>query len=126
MNDLQTLNDAIIVWQRETFPTATISSTILHLASEIGECISAAAPGIQDILAYEARQKLLAGSLKNSNAIESEIADVFILLVQLADTAGVNLAQVVEKKMLENAARKWKSPDSTGVIEHANATTSED
>lgn len=40
--------------------------------------------------------------------IGKECADVFIVLVQIAEHSGVNLMEEVAKKMAINAAREWK------------------
>jgi NTP pyrophosphatase (non-canonical NTP hydrolase) len=119
LKDLQSQVEDIIAWQRKKFPNANSRSTLVHLACELGEAIVATEPSIYvGAVANNARQKLLRGALKESSFIETEVADLFILLVQLADVNGINLAEAVEAKMNINANREWQEPDSDGVIEH--------
>ena len=47
-----------------------------------------------------------------------EMADVFLLLIHLADGEGVNLLEAGAAKLKKNQARKWGKPDSEGVVEH--------
>lgn len=119
LKDLQTLTEEIIVWQRKQFPNANTRSTILHLASEIGEAIAATEPrGLRNQVKQDALVKLEYGSLKTPAPVSTEIADIFILLVQMSDTLGINLAEAVEQKMMVNVDRNWRIPDKHGVVEH--------
>lgn len=51
-------------------------------------------------------------------AAENEMADVYILLMGLANRVGVDLEVAAEKKFKEVQRRKWKAPDADGVVEH--------
>lgn len=90
---LDVLIPQITAWQAKTFPTATLSSCMTHLRREVEE---------------------LASNPKDGE----EIADVFFLLLAVANQAGVNLAEEVAKKFEKNLKRKWKEPDAEGVVEH--------
>lgn len=119
MKDLQSSVDDIIVWQRRNFAKATSRSTIMHLASELGEALCASEPrGLVEVLTKDAVVKLQYGALKTPATLATEIADIFILLVQLADTSGIDIAEVVDTKMKQNYKRVWNKPDSMGVVEH--------
>jgi hypothetical protein len=90
---LDVLAERIAVWQRDTFPTATPASTTEHLRREAIEL--AAAP---------------------SDA--SEMADVFHLLIAVANASGVDLCAAVGEKFAKNRARVWGKPDAHGVVSH--------
>lgn len=84
---------AAVRWQRATFPHATPETTLEHLRREIAE---------------------LAANPRDSH----EIADAFLLLVCLADRAGVDLAAAAGAKLAVNLTRRWGPPDAHGVSEH--------
>jgi NTP pyrophosphatase (non-canonical NTP hydrolase) len=86
-------------WSRRTFPQSTIDSTIRHLWTEMVELDRAFTSG------------------KDENCRE-EVADLFILLVQLCNRAGIDLQQAVRQKHEENLNRQWDAPDEYGVVYH--------
>ena len=47
-----------------------------------------------------------------------EMADCFILLLNLAEMAGVDLMTEARRKMEINRKRKWGAPDADGVCHH--------
>lgn len=47
-----------------------------------------------------------------------EMADCFILLMNLAEMHGHDLMTEAQKKMDKNRARKWGKPDERGVCHH--------
>ncbi|MGI9501537.1 MAG: dATP/dGTP pyrophosphohydrolase domain-containing protein [Geminicoccaceae bacterium] len=55
----------------------------------------------------------------------SEMADVFLLLVWLADLTGTDLCGAIEDKIDINEHRKWGKPDSQGVVEHLDPACEE-
>lgn len=83
-------------WQKETFPYATTESTKEHLRREALE--------LQDAV--------------GGQELAAEIADVFILLLQLADMEGFSLFQAAHSKFEQLKKRAWKAPDEFGVVEH--------
>lgn len=80
-------------WGAETFPNSSAASTVEHLRREVYELLESPCNG-------------------------EEQADVFHLLVQLARTTSVDLAEEVARKFAINRARIWQAPDATGVVEH--------
>lgn len=128
---MQNQIDDIIVWQRKTFPDTTVNGTLRHLAQEVIEfCIAynhAIAPTslIRDRLKYETNKLLEICQEKATKEIDSnkirdvkgEIADMQILLIQLADTCGVRLSDVLDEKMKENNIRRW-SVDENEIAQH--------
>lgn len=98
---LENLFEEVRIWQRETFPKATAKSAANHLVREAKE--------------------LLADPTELS-----ELADVFILAVGVADQLGVNIEEVIECKMEINRQRAWGEPDEHGVVEHVRDILSGD
>lgn len=88
---------SICAWQDETFLNKTIDGVFAHLKTEIAELESA---------------------LSSGKGIESEAADVFLLIVGLANTAGFDLMQAVDDKMAINRQRTWGPVNEQGFREH--------
>lgn len=80
-------------WAQTTFPHQTPHSKIAHLKKEVREL-------------EEAPSDLV------------EMADCYILLLNLAEMAGGDLLTEAKKKMKVNRARKWGKPDADGVCLH--------
>ncbi|HEY8310313.1 MAG TPA: dATP/dGTP pyrophosphohydrolase domain-containing protein [Gemmatimonadaceae bacterium] len=98
-SSLYAIQQKIGEWSRRTFPQSTIDSTIRHLWTEMVELDRAFTSG------------------KDENCRE-EVADLFILLVQLCNRAGIDLQQAVRQKHEENLNRQWDAPDKHGVVYH--------
>lgn len=90
---LDELRLEVTEWQRRTFVHRTPHSIATHLLREARELQA------------------------EPHALE-ELADVQLLLFGLADELGVNLAQVVRRKLERNKSRTWGTPDADGVVEH--------
>jgi hypothetical protein len=85
-------------WGRETFPRQSTSGVMAHLEDEIQE-------------------------LKENPADPEELADCFLLLLQLASRAGVkevDLLDAAKRKHEVNRDRKWGAPDERGVCRHVD------
>lgn len=78
----------IAQWARETFPDATIHNIIDKYTDEADELYT-----------------ILYG--EDEYAIADELADVAILLYQIADRCGVDLDMAVAGKFDANRARTW-------------------
>ncbi len=91
---------AVSKWASETFPHQTPHSKMTHLRKEIDELAEDTSDG-------------------------EEMADCFILLLNLAEMAGVDLMAEARRKMEINRKRKWGAPDADGVCHHVkqNVTT---
>lgn len=83
----------VVAWGQQTFRQATLFSTVEHLRREAEE-------------------------LAANPTSESEIADVLILLAQVAARQGISLVDAVSQKMIVNRSRTWGAPDADGVVEH--------
>ncbi len=88
---------AVVEWQRATFDVRSPSGLVEHLRQEVDEL-----------------------SVDPTDA--EELADCLILLVGIADAAGVGidgLEVATSKKLEKNRRRTWRKPDpTTGVIRH--------
>lgn len=83
----------ILPWARATFPQATPYSIAKHLEREAVE-------------------------LAKRPTSPGEMADVGILLYELAAAVGVDLPTAMAEKHAENLRRDWGIPDADGVVEH--------
>lgn len=93
--------DAVVKWQKETFPLATPLSKIEHLLQEIQELK-------EDIINNNPKKRL-------------EYADCFLLLFGAAHADGFEYNDIDDfsiEKLEINRARKWGKPDSNGVVNH--------
>jgi NTP pyrophosphatase (non-canonical NTP hydrolase) len=86
-------------WSRKTFPASTVDSTMRHLWKEIKELDDAVDKG-------------------DAQGTSEEAADLFILLIQLCNRAGISLEAAVRMKHEENLRRVWDAPDEHGVVYH--------
>jgi len=103
----------IVEWQRRTFPGASRRSIVLHLATELGELATAASIDVDDIVNAVKR-----GASKSPGDIETESADVLILLVALADVEKFRLRNAVLRKHARNIVRRWNDPVPDQPTEH--------
>ena len=46
--------------------------------------------------------------IKNYDSVESEVADVFIVLTSICNTLHINLYKAILEKETENITRNWK------------------
>lgn len=104
MNRLNGLIDQIIIWQNDTFPSATAKSKLLHLREEIEELLM---------------------EINNPNMciedLESEFADCFLLLFGAANKIGFTLKdiqRIMSEKLNKNKMRNWQEPDENNVYRH--------
>ncbi len=96
MNSLQL---EIKKFHERTFPDAVPKVTIKHLQREMNEL----------------RDAIDKDDLSN---ICEEIADCMIILYGLSNLYKIDAEKEIIKKHENNLKRKWKQPDSEGVIEH--------
>lgn len=80
-------------WAQATFPHQTAESKLAHMLKEVDE-------------------------LKQEPADGEEMANIFILLLNLAEMNGHDLMQQARAKMAKNRLRTWGAPDEQGVCHH--------
>lgn len=89
---IQDLTQEIVTWADGVFPRRTTSSALLKLFEEVGELV---------------RDPKAAG----------EYADIAIMLFDLANMNGVDLAKAIKDKMVINRGRNWSFTE-TGTLQH--------
>lgn len=94
---LDELYREVTQWQRETFGRQSLVDLFSTLEREVGE-LGMTPPG--------------------SDQGREELADVAMVLFEIADVEGVDLAAAIEWKLSINRTRRWGEPDAEGVIEH--------
>jgi Protein of unknown function (DUF550) len=96
IKDIQTLQYEQGRWAQGNFPTQTVVSKIKHLRREVDELLA-------------------------NPHDRSEMADCFLLLLDIASRQNMTVAQLVEiaaQKLEINRRRQWGRPDAEGVCEH--------
>ncbi len=83
------------------FSNESIEQTMLLLTEEMGELAKAVRKEKTNMLIDN-------NKIKNYSTIESEVADVFIVLCTACNKLGINLFSCVKNKEKENASREWK------------------
>lgn len=96
--DIREIREYIVEWCDEVYPERTVEQMTSKLLEEFKEL---------------AERPLDAW----------EFADVFIILLDLADELGFDLAKLAYHKMAINRRRSWKI-DHTGVLQHVEPTGS--
>lgn len=86
--DIDILQRDIVVWADSIAPERMPENTIVKLVSETSELLDA---------------------IMNEGDVETELADCFILLLDLADMFGVSLVKAADEKMAINRERKWQN-----------------
>jgi len=83
------------------FANESAEQKMLMLIEEVGEVAKA-------IRKDKARMGIDKNKISNYDTIESEIADVFIVLVSLCNILDIDLFTAVKDKERENIDRQWK------------------
>lgn len=96
MSAIQKLQDQKVAWAREVFKGQPLAAKFKHLRKEIDE-------------------------LEDAPRDHMEMADVLLLLVEIAADAGVSADALVEcgfTKLYICKKRRWSAPDSDGMRHH--------
>ncbi len=96
MSSITELQQEISAWVDTVNPKRTPISTISKLLEEIGE---------------------LLGSERMED--ELELADIFILALDLGTIQNINIEEAIRKKLAINKSRTWKIADN-GAMKHTN------
>lgn len=97
-NDMLEARDRIHRWANETFPSRIPESSLFKLVME------------------EIPELLMAR--KEGKDITGEMADCFILLLDLCAIWGIDPARAIHAKMMTNMNRKWQLDAQTGFYNH--------
>lgn len=95
MNTIRELTEDIVQWADSTFPSRNAASALLKLFEEVGELVKDPSSG-------------------------PEYADICIMLFDLANMHGVDLAAAIKDKMDINRGRKW-AVTSLGTLHHSDS-----
>lgn len=115
MKELQELQDKQGKWSDKTFaggqynPSRSIPISH-HLQKETEELTEA----LEEYFNEDVNEE-------NWEAMKFEIADCFLLLIDISHKIGMDMPEIVEyseKKYQINKVRVWGEPDENGVIEH--------
>ena len=98
---LRTLQSEFRRYQAAAFPVRPPRFFALELAGETGELANL-------------EKKVWKGRSVEDAAFEDEAADVCIALINFANSRGINLATVVERKMRKIDGRRVASPEPAG------------
>lgn len=94
-------------WQKRIFPGVSLYSAVVRMLTEAHELVG--------LFWIDRDHALQHPKMPDKDRIAGEIADVYITLVDVAEKAGVNIQNAVDKKMEINRNRKWAiSNDGTG------------
>lgn len=83
------------------FSNQNIEQAMLLLTEEVGELAKA-------IRKEKTTMSIDNNKIKNYDTIESEVADVFIVLCTICNKLNINLFSALKDKEKENIERKWK------------------
>lgn len=92
MNDLDVFQFEVGEWQAATFPQSTVETVLAHLAEEIRELTDEPGP--------------------------EEAADVFMLLLAVANKLEFSLMDAVREKFAINLQRQWGIVTAEGYTKH--------
>ena len=82
----------VVAWANEVLPNRDVSSMLIKLMEEMGEVAKNPSDALQ-------------------------LADILILLVDIADNYDIDLTQAVDNRMHINRIRRWNKNRHTGVME---------
>jgi len=97
---LKAVQDHIMSWHKKTFPNANKQAILNKLSEESGELCD-------EIYIKDTR-------FNDDEKILNELADVIIVGAALCNKLGVNLSDIIYKKMLINKGRSFGSEDKNG------------
>ena len=83
------------------FSNQTVQDKLLLLIEEVGELA-------KSVRKFSSRASVDERKLSNYSNVESELADVFIVLVSVADKLNLDLFECLKQKESENINRVWK------------------
>lgn len=82
------------------FSEQNVESTMLLLTEEVGELAKAIRKDRTSMSIDESK-------IKNYDTIESEVADIFIVLCNICNKLNIDLFSAIKEKEKENIKRKW-------------------
>lgn len=100
ISNIRTLQVFINAWANKTFPDRIPEAALTKLVME----------EVPELLTHRKE--------KGTEAIGGEMADCFILLLDLCEIWGIDIAQAIHDKMEINRKRSWDLDTATGFYHH--------
>lgn len=100
LNEIQTYIKEVI--RARGFENQPVEQTFLLLTEEVGELAKA-------IRKEKTTMCIDKNKIKNYDSVESEVADVFIVLTSICNTLHINLYKAILEKETENVTRNWEN-----------------
>jgi NTP pyrophosphatase (non-canonical NTP hydrolase) len=101
-NNMRRVQQAITDWADSQFPGRTAQHALSKLVLE----------EVPELLQHK--------KLHGTKGIDTELADCFVLLMDLASLWGVDLPAAIRAKMIINEKRVWKVDPDTGLMNHTD------
>ena len=99
LNDVQEYIKKVI--SMRGFADQSVQTSLLLFLEETGELANA-------IRKTSSGMSVDPNRLQNYDTVESEVADVFIVLSSICNSLNINMFQAIKDKELENINRTWK------------------
>lgn len=106
-----TFQDRVSAWGRVTFPHSTPTSIVMHLTDETGGLREAVSLAELATGTREDRQARLP-------AVREEAADVYLMLLHLADRYGFDLEEAAREKFAIVQTRTYGTDSGRGYTRH--------
>ena len=108
LNDQNTLNEIQVyikkVIELRGFSNQPIQEQLLLLLEEVGELA-------KSVRKEKTTMSIDKNKIKNYDSVESEVADVFIVLVSVCNELDINLFEALKDKESINVNRTWSNED---------------
>lgn len=91
------------VFQERGFNSQSIKDKLMFLIEEVGELAKAIRKNQRDSLIDNCKNK-------DCDSIESEVADVFIILISICNLLNIDLFEAIYEKEKINSMRTWNTP----------------
>lgn len=97
LSNIYAFQKVVARWAAVAFPNSSPQTKLLHLKEEVDELLKAEAA---------------------HGDVESEAADILLILLHYAESHGFSLMAAALAKFEVVKARKWGPPDAQGVVRH--------
>jgi hypothetical protein len=114
VEEMAAFQHQVTTWTGVVFPNATQESRLNHLKAEFRELQN-------EIIDIDFARKCgwdEAFISRRRAEIGNELADMFLLMLGLAQGENISLGECIVTKFLINQNRKWGEPNAEGFVEH--------
>lgn len=117
--------ETITAWSRENFGSQSPLTIALRMNVEVAELLNALGSyeraAAEPTSGADDREVLSDARLELREKAADEVADVGVMLLQVAEVLGVDLMERIERKMVKNRARQW-ARGADGTFQHVAGT----